>query len=272
MTDVPTPPAPDAGPPTSAGPPAAPAPSAESPRRPWTVLGRVTTAVWRQDWFAVTLEVGILVLGVFLGLQVNTWNADRAREAQEVKVLGELLVNLRSDSVEHAANQAFWQRVERSASTVVEGLDAQAPWADSMDVHYGWLLNSGISNLNTSTYETLTSTGLDLIRTDSVRTAIADHYTRVYDRLTQYDRDLGLDHTTTLVAPVVLKRIRITERWLRAEPLDYDALLDDLEFREMVRYKAATASWMAYVYDSPIRSTNRLRRMIEGELDRRGAR
>ena len=218
-----------------------------------------------------TGEIVLIVVGILIALQLNNWNADRAREAQELELLGEMLVNLRSDSLDHAGNRAFWERVERSAFAVAEGLDARSPWADSMEAHYGWLLNSGIANLNTSAYDNLRSLGLDLISTDSLRVAITNHYTVKYDRLTQYDQDLGVDYTVNLIAPVVLKRMRIVEQWQRAVPLDYEALLDDLEFREIVRFKAQTASWMTYVYDSPIRSTNRLMRMIEQEMEERGA-
>ncbi len=219
-----------------------------------------------------TGEILLIVIGILIALQLNNWNADRAREAQELKMLNELLVNLRADSSDHIDNQEFWERVERSAFAVAEGLDSRSPWADSMETHYGWLLNSGIANLNTSAYDNLKSLGLDLISTDSLRVAVANHYTVKYDRLTQYDRDLGVDHTVNLIAPVVLKRMRIVEQWQRAVPLDYEALLDDLEFREIVRFKAQTASWMTYVYDSPIRSTNQLIDMIESELQERGAR
>ncbi len=186
-------------------------------------------------------------------------------------MLNELLVNLRLDSLDHAGNLRFYQLIQNSALAVTEGLDARSPWADSMEVHYGWLLNSAIAELNTSAYDNLKSIGFDLIRNDSVRIAIANHYSAGYDRITLYDQDFGVDHTVNLVAPVVLKRVRITEPWKRAVPLDYAALLDDLEFREVVRWKAATSNWMVRVYSGVEQSTSRLMRMIERELDARGA-
>ena len=48
------------------------------------LLRRLTKHVKDQNWFAVALDFLIVVLGVFIGLQVNNWNAasqDRAREA-----------------------------------------------------------------------------------------------------------------------------------------------------------------------------------------------
>ncbi len=46
----------------------------------------LTDAFRKQDWFTVFVETMIVVLGVFLGLQVNNWNAargDRAKEAEK---------------------------------------------------------------------------------------------------------------------------------------------------------------------------------------------
>jgi hypothetical protein len=48
------------------------------------ILRRLATAFRKQDWFTVAVETLIVVFGVFIGLQVNNWNAasqDRAREA-----------------------------------------------------------------------------------------------------------------------------------------------------------------------------------------------
>ena len=44
------------------------------------ILRRLTDALRKQDWFTVVIETLIVVLGVFLGLQVNNWNEARAAE------------------------------------------------------------------------------------------------------------------------------------------------------------------------------------------------
>lgn len=47
------------------------------------ILRRIVDAFRRQDWFTVFVETMIVVLGVFLGLQVNNWNAARSERAKE---------------------------------------------------------------------------------------------------------------------------------------------------------------------------------------------
>jgi hypothetical protein len=41
------------------------------------ILRRLAEVFRRQDWIAVLLEVLIVVVGIFVGLQVNDWNEDR---------------------------------------------------------------------------------------------------------------------------------------------------------------------------------------------------
>ncbi len=64
------------------------------------ILRRIAEAYRRQDWFTVFVETMIVVLGVFLGLQVNNWNADRGDRAREASYLARLAEDLRADIAE----------------------------------------------------------------------------------------------------------------------------------------------------------------------------
>ncbi|MBI1393576.1 MAG: hypothetical protein GC152_12610 [Alphaproteobacteria bacterium] len=54
------------------------------------ILRRLAAAIRRQDWFTVFVETMIVVLGVFLGLQVQQWAGERAREATEAEYVARL--------------------------------------------------------------------------------------------------------------------------------------------------------------------------------------
>jgi hypothetical protein len=41
------------------------------------ILRRLTNAIRNQDWFTVVIETLIVVFGVFMGIQVANWNAER---------------------------------------------------------------------------------------------------------------------------------------------------------------------------------------------------
>lgn len=61
------------------------------------ILRRISDAFRKQDWFTVGVETLIVVLGVFLGLQVNNWNGVRSDRARETVYLASLAEDLRSD-------------------------------------------------------------------------------------------------------------------------------------------------------------------------------
>lgn len=64
------------------------------------ILRRLSEHVKAQNWFAVAIDFVIVVVGVFVGLQVNNWNAtlqDRSRETSYVAGLAE---DIRADIAE----------------------------------------------------------------------------------------------------------------------------------------------------------------------------
>ena len=59
------------------------------------LLRRVTRHVRSQNWFAVGVDFLIVVVGVFVGLQVQDWNDARKERAEERALLGRLLTETR---------------------------------------------------------------------------------------------------------------------------------------------------------------------------------
>jgi hypothetical protein len=51
------------------------------------ILGKLKNALRRQRWFDVALELSIVVLGIFIGLQVDDWNQRRQEHASDHRAL-----------------------------------------------------------------------------------------------------------------------------------------------------------------------------------------
>jgi hypothetical protein len=54
------------------------------------ILRRLTKHINEQNWFAVALDFGIVVFGVFIGLQVNNWNTENTARVNERQLLSQL--------------------------------------------------------------------------------------------------------------------------------------------------------------------------------------
>jgi len=60
------------------------------------ILQRFAAAVKAQDWSTVTLEVAVVVVGIFIGLQVDDWNQSRMDRHLEQQYLERLHVDTRA--------------------------------------------------------------------------------------------------------------------------------------------------------------------------------
>lgn len=60
------------------------------------LLRRITKHVKAQNWFAVGLDFVIVVLGVFVGLQVQDWNDSRKERVEESVLMARLFEETRS--------------------------------------------------------------------------------------------------------------------------------------------------------------------------------
>ncbi|MEL1250749.1 hypothetical protein [Aurantiacibacter gilvus] len=90
------------------------------------LLRRLGQHLRRQDWFAVTVEFVVVVVGVFLGLQVNNWNVEAQERRDERAILERLH--------EETGNLLEVVRAERaSLQTKVDALHSVQPVIFSME-------------------------------------------------------------------------------------------------------------------------------------------
>lgn len=61
------------------------------------ILRRVIAHFRKQEWTAIAIDFVIVVVGVFVGLQVNNWNEARKDHAREVVYLKGVVKDLRKD-------------------------------------------------------------------------------------------------------------------------------------------------------------------------------
>ncbi len=137
---------------------------------------RISAHLKRQDWFAVGLDLTIVVVGIYIGLQVDAWNSTRHDRVVEREYLERLLFDM-EESLEA-------QRVSKSlfdasivATDYIAGIQ-RAGTFDNVDEDrlifglnsVGWVIPP-VTNMGT--IRELQSTGnISLIEDISVRMAI----------------------------------------------------------------------------------------------------
>lgn len=155
------------------------------------LLRRFIEHVKKQHWTAIAIDFVIVVLGVFIGLQVNTWNQARIERSQE----RHYLQRLREDFVASIAGQTrdinFLRQQLSDQAVILKSLDrcAAAP-ADDAAFQRG--LNAlGFVNpprFYRRTVDELSAAGkTDVIQNETIKDRLADILYIVQWRTASYD-------------------------------------------------------------------------------------
>lgn len=137
----------------------------------------------RRFWIYASGEFVLVFLGILIALQVDNWNQNRQERKLERILLGEMLENLDQDLNDIDFNIRFKQNCILSNQVVMQYLQGYLPWNDSLENHFGRLIQGTVFVNNTSTFESLNSIGIDLIRNDSLRQQISYVYSARYKHI-----------------------------------------------------------------------------------------
>ena len=160
------------------------------------ILRRVIQHVRKQEWTAVFIDLIIVVVGVYIGIQAQGWNAEREDRNIERQYL-------------HSLHQELLELIENNAQRVVDGRDRLAALqevAENLEQigepatlemrHCGAISASHIyvgRIVVPSTIQELISTGrLQLIRNNALRLAIVS-YSQTIEGYRQLNVDIQAD-------------------------------------------------------------------------------
>jgi hypothetical protein len=126
------------------------------------ILRRLVAHLKDQHWTGVFIELVIVVLGVFIGMQVSNWNADRGERAAEIGYLGGL-----EEDVDYSTGslQRFIRNLETQQTARTRLYDyATDPKSTLEPAERDRLVLDGLFELpqldiNEVTFETLKSSG-----------------------------------------------------------------------------------------------------------------
>jgi len=189
------------------------------------ILRRLIDNIRRQAWTAIVIEFVIVVIGIFVGMQVNNWNAERANRALEATHLQHLAKDIRSDITEidrilhvSTVRMSALNRLlaEATGRPLPDGFDSARgrieiekvppfPDNDPNTVGIALFILTTLDG-NRSAYQTIINTGgLGIIRDTGLVREIQDYYAGVdgarhfevgleqnRDKLIDAERQLGI--------------------------------------------------------------------------------
>ena len=166
------------------------------------ILRRLVTALRRQSWLTLVLELAVVVVGIFLGLQVDSWNDARKDRVLEQQYLASLKADFQVDieeldeAIALAKSRAQLGRLLISSINKerVEGNPTEFIWA----VYSSFLLN--YPSYTRTTIDDLLSTGnLQILQDTKLKAAVAEYYTDIEYReqwkINWREAQMAMEHT-----------------------------------------------------------------------------
>lgn len=175
------------------------------------ILRHLSTSIRSQDWFTVLVEVVIVVVGVFLGIQVSNWNEAIAERGKEKAYL----IGLHEDFVKSD------RQVNRLLGYLDEQLQDQALILSALDdctlaPADRSAFQRGLQTLSLAprtsifrrTYDEINASGnMEVIRNDALKSTIAD---AIYAT----ERRYGLQNIADIYAAVLpMLQDELRQRW-----------------------------------------------------------
>lgn len=270
------------------------APQKAEPKRAGTILQRIALAVSEQNWFAVVIEMIIVVVGVVIGFQITTWGQERQDAIRERDYLQQLHADLVTSEEGLENIIEFFERRALAAAGIVHSFwQDDPPPRDSLTV---WMLRP-LSNRryrpSLGTAKAIVSTGdVRLVSDDSLGTAIVTYIESVEADLEdvrrfdetyyRFARNLMPPEFNTFSLRAAWDSTRATARVvtvgpMSAVPQEYDRVPFPMEFDTMMNdhrvfrvYNNFLISHrnMSYRYTSMLRNTQELRALVEKVLER----
>lgn len=144
------------------------------------ILRRVIAHFRRQEWTAIAIDFVIVVAGVFVGIQVSNWNADRADRGRAEGYLERIAADLDADLGDYADRLGYWAAVSDYAATGLSYAESRdlgggEPWP----VLLAYFQASQVAEFITSspTWDEMLSAGnLRLIENVELRNRLARYY------------------------------------------------------------------------------------------------
>ena len=146
------------------------------------IFSRIVDHVKKQQWTAAFIELAIVVLGVFIGLQANNWNQARHDRAAEVVYLRALAKDLDSIGASVQAQIDFEKTIAHYINQSLDEIDA--PASKDRNLRLGMLLSQlaarSTLKIDSPTFRELQSSGhLGLISDRALRGRIVEYFFQI---------------------------------------------------------------------------------------------
>ncbi|NND51359.1 MAG: hypothetical protein HKN54_03075 [Flavobacteriaceae bacterium] len=210
-------------------------------------------------------EILLVMIGILLALQVNTWNEKRKTESTYFSMLEELKFNLKSDIDDIELNMGYHKQAYNSSKLISNVLRYDLQYNDSLDSHFSSVLIVPLFVPTTTAYTKLKETGTDLIKNDSLRYEIIGLYDRDYVFLKDW---IGSERKQMYnnMYDLYQSNFESIDFMGSSHPSDFNDLIENKSFINYINHKNYYSTFTLNLYKRVLDAIKTILRMIDAEL------
>lgn len=244
---------------------------------------RIYGHIRSHNWFAVGIDFLIVVVGVFVGVQVNEWWTGLSETRREHAYLAALKEDFAQVEAELRHDAGEYEAVADSMLTLLAQSRLDAPTIAVADLNqaFGAVIVMVSTRVVADTYENLTGSGdLRIIQNQKLKNQLASFYAQVrIIRLVEATHEMQL---VNLFQPYIVGNLdylaafgarvpRLPPRYRDAVPAAYDDkrilhVLRSAEFRNIVSVKFDIATDTLDVINSAQLQADQIAALLDEEL------
>lgn len=217
-------------------------------------------------------EIALVVIGILIALQINNRNEEKQAEKFELKLLSELKETIVEDYSTVERIISYNERDLSSCKLILEHLDGDLPFDDSLLIHFRNANNWSKIMLRHSAFENAKSHGLHFIKDDTTRHSL----TQLYEwRVVWSDT---LDHRQTeyyynTVVPELTNLFEFTSApslyRTGVSPYDYESLKRNEKYRNILKSNIMNRQHEINWQQGILEAMKQLESKLQSEIDSR---
>ena len=180
-------------------------------------------------------EIGLVVLGILIALQIDNWNDNRKELIKEREILQQFTLELGDDLSILDASIAYNDFVIKSCNELIRHLEGDLPYTDSLSLYFDRWVSPDVLEFNGSTYQNLITIGPELIRNEYLRSDLLKLYNFSYKKARTFN-DYFRSDFHSFIAPIQLANVEAVEWGKSSVPVDYEALKKNVLFINALKW------------------------------------
>ena len=211
-------------------------------------------------------ELLLVVLGILIALQINTWNEQRKERITEKELLFELYESVKRNQEILSSGIRRWGSTTRAIELISYTIEKQKPFSDSLANYFADAHQTRGNNLNGldfSGYKALENKGFDILRNQSLRKDIVYLFEHNLPMLATSNNQLDFDNSGFHYEYITRNFI---VREYKEYPIDYTRIMNDRFYFSILKRLDRNLNRKISRVKRTIDENQRVLKLLESEL------